>query len=829
MKHKLLILILAVLLLLVPLVQGAVTDNNEAWWCIENSTFTAFNPNFDCTTNGHNLTNNGGTFAEDATGGYYTLATNTYLDTNTDTNDLLGTTSYTFAFWADITANIDNQRFIWADDGNVRLENDPTELRYTHDGTINDIKLTFMSTTGWHHYAMVWTGTRLIWYIDGTETNNESYNYAIVDAIDLHIGDNDATRSFNGKIDELAFWNNTALATTQIETLYNGGTRYTPYPLPTGNNFVITAKDIWNSASINNFSAIVNGTTYHTTNGTITTTILDNATTSINITFFNSTYFNRTYSTYNVLASGNLEGELHQAELCLNATAKVSNSPLTGLTFYITGNSSSSCFNISAGTYEVTAEKSGWYNQTQNITINALQQLTTTIQNMSYANLTIYAIDGTTNESLSNYDLTITSTDYPAWSGETETAITNHSFNLINGTYEVSITMPGYAVNGTTANVTVNGPTNYTFTLYKSNSVRIYIKDEITNNPITENITIRWSSNTTTWENETNTGSLFIHNITPDEYELLFYGTNYSTRSYTITIGNQSTQELTAYMISSTYSTIFTIKDIDTATILDGVAITMYKQINSSWVTVESKVTDISGKAQFYYDPIAHYRFFLSNTNYDDYVFYLNPILFSTYDVFMVRSDLLNYSVDFENIGFIYSPTIFYNNQNETFTFLISSPEGLLTDYGIKLTYPGGTSTDSGVNAIGEQLTADVNITNATNYDVVVLEWNYTTSLSGTRTYTVNLPIITNSTPGTWLSNKDKTYGLGLFERLLIATIIIIFTVGIATMVGQVLPGVAIGLFLFGFLVFIGFIPLWAILPSMLVGILFLIWKSGGY
>ena len=39
--------------------------------------------------------------------------------------------------------------------------------------------------------------------------------------------------------------------------------------------------------------------------------------------------------------------------------------------------------------------------------------------------------------------------------------------------------------------------------------------------------------------------------------------------------------------------------------------------------------------------------------------------------------------------------------------------------------------------------------------------------------------------------------------KLLILTIIVLFAVGIATMVGQVIPGLVIGLFLFGFMVFL--------------------------
>lgn len=630
-----------------------------------------------------------------------------------------------------------------------------------------------------------------------------------------------------------------------IDAVYEGGTwsqstlgvanwfGWSPVPvISTDVDFTIT--DQWNGSSINTFNVNVswsNGTiTEHTTtNGTVT--LINITSGAINVTYWNMTnYFNRTISdTITENITNTVTTNTYQAVLCLNASAKVSEAGVTADNFTIGTNTTSSCFNITAGSHNVQAKKSGWFNQNQTITVTALSNATQTIQNLSHANLTIYAIDGNTNASLSGYNLTILSLNYSGWTGETTSSVTNHSFYIINGTYNVTISMPGYAVFYSQANITVSGNTNHTFVLYLANSVSINILDEITNNPIYDNITIRWSDNSTTWENVTNTSTLFVSNITTGNYTLLFYASNYSTRTYSITVGPSSHQFLTAYMISSTYSTIFTIKDIDTGNLLSDVSITMYKLINSTWTTVESKVSDISGKAQFYYDPIANYRFYLSATEYEDYIFYLNPILFSTYDVYMTKTSVLNYSVDFDDISFIYSPTTFSNNANTSLNFLISSPSGMLTNYGIKVTYPGGNDSDSGVNAIGEQLTLDVNVTNATAFDYVVLEFNYTTSLAGTRSYTFNLPINMNITSGTWLTNKDKTYGMGIFERMLIATIIIIFVVGIATMVGQALPGIALGLFVYGFLVFIGFVPLWAILPSMLVGVLFLIWKSGGY
>jgi hypothetical protein len=442
----------------------------------------------------------------------------------------------------------------------------------------------------------------------------------------------------------------------------------------------------------------------------------------------------------------------------------------------------------------------------------------------TYAEFNISLLDSTNNATINIFNLNITGTRTEI--GSTTNGI--YSFEGINGTYYFVATAPGYAVMNFSFNISQLRESR-NFTLYKSNSVRISIFDEITNIPITSNITIRWTSNFSTWENVTSTSHLFIYNLTVGTYTILFYSSNYSTRTYTITVGNSTTQTLDAFMISSTYSTIFTISDVDTFAILDNTSITMYKQVASSWVTVESKYSDISGKAQFFYDPIGSYKFQLDHDGYNQYVFFLNPILFGTYDVYMTKSSLLNYTVDFDKISIIYAPSSFDNEQNTSFNFLISSPDGLLTIYGIKLTYPGGNCSASGTNAIGSQLSCFVNVTGATSFDSVRLDYNYTTSDSGLRQYTSFLPININTSAGlTWMSNKNNNYGLGLFERLLICTIIVIFTVGIATLVGQAVPGLVLGLFVYGLLYFIGFIPLWAILPSMLIGVFFLVWKSGG-
>lgn len=402
--------------------------------------------------------------------------------------------------------------------------------------------------------------------------------------------------------------------------------------------------------------------------------------------------------------------------------------------------------------------------------------------------------------------------------------------NLTIGNHNITIDAQGYELKSALVSVT-NKNQSYSFSLYTRNSLEIIIRDEDTNDLILQNITIKFSSVDQEWKNTTNTSNFYIDELNVTEYILLFSSSGYGDRTYTVTIGNGTYQNLWVYLSQNTSTTLFSVTDQDTTETLDTVLFSMYRFINGSWATIESKYTDITGQAQFTYIVGENYKFFLSKTGYEDYVFYLTPIIFSTYDVKISKSTLINYSQDFDGLSVIYSPQIFPNNASRMFNFIISSPNGFLIQYRIDLTYPGGTSSAVGTNAIGSQLSALVNISGASVFDTVTLDYYYITTTAGRRNFTMTFPITFVDGPGsnlTMAAKKDRTYGLGIFERLLILTIIVIFVVGIATMVGQPIPGLAMGLFVFGYGVSIGFIGLWGILPSMFVGFMFLMWKSGG-
>ena len=302
--------------------------------------------------------------------------------------------------------------------------------------------------------------------------------------------------------------------------------------------------------------------------------------------------------------------------------------------------------------------------------------------------------------------------------------------------------------------------------------------------------------------------------------------------------------DATAYFINDTYltnqtktwviyapeggeTTIFTIKDSKTFTLLSGVYSTMYKLIGGSWATVASKYTDFTGRVQFNYAEGEDYKFFLTKSGYGALMFELTPILFGSYDVLMEKNVSLNTSQDYDKIALTYSPTIFYNDRETNFTFNIHCPYAELTGYGYGLSFPGGTSNESGSVDIGEELTSNFTITGATSTDRLRLDYYYQTDIAGRRTFTYYYEIITATGNYTMIANRDKTYGLGLVERVLVSVFIVLLTVGIATLVGQPVPGMGIGLLMYFYLCYVGFVPLWSVLISITIGLIILGSRQG--
>ena len=141
--------------------------------------------------------------------------------------------------WIDPTAiptNSDNDYFIHKNKTyRVGLEYTASgvevmgSLRYSGDYyNVNSGDQNFYVTTGggWYHVVLTFDGTNLVLYVNGDEKDtNSNSNYSTVNQNGVFsIGRRDDIGSlyYNGKIDEVAFWN-TGLSANAVTALYNSG------------------------------------------------------------------------------------------------------------------------------------------------------------------------------------------------------------------------------------------------------------------------------------------------------------------------------------------------------------------------------------------------------------------------------------------------------------------------------------------------------------------------------------------------------------------------------------------------------------------------------
>jgi len=494
---------------------------------------------------------------------------------------------------------------------------------------------------------------------------------------------------------------------------------------------------------------------------------------------------------------------------------------------YFVENISPLPYNFSAGNYDITASKEGYYDITENFTFDGSSNYNETFIGLYNYYINASAFNGFSNLSLNNISGWIYNANYSY--NNTFSNPSNYSLiPVINGYYQVYLEVYGYSVSELNYNLeTVNNENvNSSFYLFSENSIFVTVYDEETGIKITDNLTIIVSGNVTEETYYTTNSTLFVDNLTDGDYTVKISSDNYTIRNYDVTVSDRSFQYLNVYLSSSTSEVIFTIVDSLTINPLNSVSVIISSLIDGSWVIISSKNTDITGKVEFNYVTNNRYRISVSKTDYADKVFYLDPILYPTYTVKLIKTSTVDNSPSFQGVNVFYDPSVFYANQTNNLTFTFSSPDGLFTSYNLSVVYPSSSFFESGVLATGEIFFNSFNVSDVTYTSSVNITYCYDTSIASYKCFSIKYGLVGYSATGSFLDNKDNTYGMGVWKRVLLATLVFIIVAGLVTVIAGILLGSLTGLFLMGYLVAIGFIPLWVILPSILVGFFLLMGRS---
>lgn len=601
--------------------------------------------------------------------------------------------------------------------------------------------------------------------------------------------------------------------------------------------FELTLRNIYNSTLLNVFTANITnssnptGTTIHTTNGTIVYPFGQ----IVNITIFNITgvegiYFNQTL--VNIDTDINKRADTWQSVLVLDAQEKISNVSAGAFNatvlgsfpqFNVSNSSNFTTFLLNTGIYNVTGISNFTFNSIGSFTVVSLQQVNGTLF-FGNNQLNISAVNNITDAAINIFSVDVFLGDLLI-----ETLLTTSGlvqYIAPNGTYFFDISATGFASTSSFVDMQ-NTSQNHTFRMFQRDSIFINIFNQTDGVRIFEEITISFILGAVQTQNVTTTSSFFATNLTAGNYTISFVGENYSKVSYEVVVVAGSNQSLNAYLphIGITDQVIFEILDVSSGSVIEGVSIAISRFIEDALTQFLVIFTDVTGRAAFKFEEDTEYQFVLTKDGFVTKTFVLNPVLFNEYTTKMERTTGQENTIDYSGVNVLFNPQQFFNNQNHNITFQFISPTGTFDTYGFNVTWKNTVLSGNGINANGQIFTTNLSISNAGFSELVTMTYFYKTTFGEEKVFSYTFTVITFGTNNnTMLANRNQTYGLGVFERTVFATVWAVFVGGAAATAGGAPAAAMAGIFIFAIFAYIGFLEFWIAIIPIVILVLVLAW-----
>jgi hypothetical protein len=386
----------------------------------------------------------------------------------------------------------------------------------------------------------------------------------------------------------------------------------------------LRAHDLYTGTALNTFSANITyqGVTnpYTTSTGLINTTIPINSS-NLNITIAATNYYPVTLTNYYPNAS--LNQSLFQAQITFIGKEVVTNNTVNTFTATAPNAQTSTGTNptlyLAAGSYNITFTTNTYYNYTEEFTVTALSNTTSTTSNFFRYYLAIRAQNPVNSTYDNNFAITGRSTNHPYNATATttnSTAIlkwnneTNVNLTLTNSSFLASTSILWNTSNYTGAtpqiiNITLQGLT--------TNSFFLTFYNETTDERLTTNVTVLIISPFFAVNYTTGTdAALNITFLTPSNYEIRYWYDADVPRSYYVTLTNQSAETIKLYTIDETTRALY----IPVVSNQYGypcadqtVSLLRYFVNNNAYAIVEMSKTDTNGNAVLNVQPnIINYK-----------------------------------------------------------------------------------------------------------------------------------------------------------------------------------------------------------------------------
>jgi hypothetical protein len=520
-----------------------------------------------------------------------------------------------------------------------------------------------VSANYWHHVGYVINSTHTTLYINGSQVQQCAYanNGIGLNTANLTISrrwDSTTTNKWVGSLDELQWFNNTQLnasdfvagyqkrpisvtpfiylpfenitsASTSLYNLtvdstdmrgywakpyadYNVSTNLIASIYPSYLPLNVTAKDYYDNQSLSDIGATFTpalelSQNNYTSTGVLTVWLPLNTTETI---YLNSNqsggYYQKGPYTVTVNSSYNnyLNDTLYQSIVGFTATEKYTGTAITGVQANVTNQSNTSSLYLKAGSYTATLGKSGYFNEEITFTANATQSQSLISTDWHNARLNITAFEYLTGNQILIFNTSIIATDYGNVYEQGSTTNGSYIFDLLNGTYNVTIDSANYSISSTL--LVVNGSVqvnNQSFLLVTTNSINITFKDEETDAVLVGTpVYMQFIGSAATYNQLNATGYAFIDLISPDNYTIRYNASGYNERFSYFEMTNRSNLNMTLYLLNSSSATNITATVYDqTGSTLEGAFIYVFRYdfATNDYLLVEVAQTNFLGQASF--------------------------------------------------------------------------------------------------------------------------------------------------------------------------------------------------------------------------------------
>jgi len=650
----------------------------------------------------------------------------------------------------------------------------------TKDGTYLNIDTTVNLASGVPtHFVVVRNqslGQCLI-YADGSYVTNINCRTGDLSWSNFIIGTGANNNRYNGKVDEYVMYNRT-LTSQEVSELYNLNSN--PYTI---NFLTVQAQNYWDNSSINEFNAtasLINASgtfnfTGSTTNGTIEFNEISKNV-LINITVFKDNYLpNDTYTNYNT-SNSPLTARLSEAQISLDAQALITNATISPANFTIEGQtfSDGQLINISAGDYNVTFSKAGWYNKTQQITVIAGASQNFTISDVYDAQLNLTYLDAQTNATIDTYTLTVENSNYSQ-----EYAVTNESNYIVNVLenidYNIIFTKSGYF------SKTFNHFANQSFqnistVVTEIGDIEIKVFDLNTTSLLSTNVTLLVQNSTTEETYTIQNGISFIESLQQgQQYNLQFSAVGYVTNNYVFTYTNQTTISL--YLNQGQTDITFITQD-SASSPLNDVEVKIERFVNGTYTVISLGETDIIGTYIANLQTGLTHRITFTKDNYITQSF-ITQLSELSYTVTLQTQTVFDIAQGLQTVKTSFSPTnnTLYPN-TVAFEINITNEDFNFEYYYARLKYNGTVLvSDNNTDAQGGTLNFNYNLSAFNNTGLpLVLEYGYFGQDAGLiisyHTYAVSSD---ENYSGSFLQLRDKlAVSLSILEKLSIFAFVFI-------------------------------------------------------